>query len=398
MKMFTKRKARKLWCNPREFYRDSTRIKQTQQTLLRSLFWNKSFSLIVLLPVFLLGAYYLMYASDRYESTATIIIKKNTPTPEVPGLSTMLLGSNSSSVTSSYQLMNYIQSFGMYQDISKSVNILGFYQQSSIDWFSRLGHTPNQKNIAAYYDGMTSAIFDPNASTLQIGVQAYSPQAAEQIMQTMLVSAQSFIDHISFSLAEKRLEYSQKQVKAAKDKLYQSTQAVLAFQNKNNLIDPKSSLESMAQILASLQTQLITAETKLIDMQSYLQPSSAAIVAESQKIQAIKTQIETQKSTVLGDSQTDTAKLNTLMSQFEWLRLNTQFAIAEYKVSMQNYEMAKSDTAKRQEQLVIIQPPSLPDYAAFPRVWYNLLTLFLILLLVYGIGRLMITIIQEHRD
>ena len=48
--------------------------------------------------------------------------------------------------------------------------------------------------------------------------------------------------------------------------------------------------------------------------------------------------------------------------------------------------------------LVVIEPPTLPETAEFPRRLYELSTLLLLCLAVFGIGHLAIATVREHRD
>jgi len=53
--------------------------------------------------------------------------------------------------------------------------------------------------------------------------------------------------------------------------------------------------------------------------------------------------------------------------------------------------------AKDPIQLVSIVKPVIPDYAEYPRKAYILSTLLIVLLMMYGVIRMIVTIIKEHK-
>ena len=56
------------------------------------------------------------------------------------------------------------------------------------------------------------------------------------------------------------------------------------------------------------------------------------------------------------------------------------------------------DAYRKLKQLIVVQAPSLPDKALYPRRAYNLGTIFVLLTLGYGILVLIVATVKEHRD
>ena len=65
-----------------------------------------------------------------------------------------------------------------------------------------------------------------------------------------------------------------------------------------------------------------------------------------------------------------------------------------YSLALKNCE---SKTKESYPHVVILAGPVVPDYAAYPKIFYILISLFIALIILYGIGRMIITIIREHR-
>ncbi|XSZ47595.1 hypothetical protein ACP8HZ_03925 [Francisella noatunensis] len=71
--------------------------------------------------------------------------------------------------------------------------------------------------------------------------------------------------------------------------------------------------------------------------------------------------------------------------------------MTEYQSALQSFETAKLDSQNQQSYLVDVVKPTLPYSAKYPRIIYNLITIFVILSALYGLGRMIITIILENR-
>ena len=71
--------------------------------------------------------------------------------------------------------------------------------------------------------------------------------------------------------------------------------------------------------------------------------------------------------------------------------------MAAYTAAIAGLEAARSDAINQKQQIVILEPPTIPNFHEYPRLWYDTFTLLIILLIVYGILLMAKTIIDEHR-
>lgn len=124
---------------------------------------------------------------------------------------------------------------------------------------------------------------------------------------------------------------------------------------------------------------------------------SSQVVAMEQQVDAIKQQIIAQTRDIIGNSDKD-PKLNNVIAQFAWIKLESDFAQTELTAAQQVVEAAKVNISKEANAMIVIDPPKLPDDYAYPRKIYDIVTVFIGLLIFYLIGKMIIIIIQEHRD
>jgi len=84
----------------------------------------------------------------------------------------------------------------------------------------------------------------------------------------------------------------------------------------------------------------------------------------------------------------------------EFQSLLTQAAFAEdvYKASVAAFEQARLDASRKLKTIVVLEPPTLPDRAIYPRRLYNFATVLVLCGILLAIVRLVIATIREHQD
>jgi capsular polysaccharide transport system permease protein len=130
-------------------------------------------------------------------------------------------------------------------------------------------------------------------------------------------------------------------------------------------------------------------------MRSYLNENAPEIIALKAELKAHKEQLEKERRKVASNASKD--RLNDIVAQFEALYLNLSFAEDVYKTAITAVETTRIEIGRKAKQLVVIQSPYKPQSAAYPDKIYNIITIFVILSLVFGIVRLVRAIIDEHR-
>ena len=360
---------------------------------------RRSFVSFVIIPTAIVALYYILLASPRYESQALVSLKQNNPMQiaENP-MSAMLGGAASPTIQESYLLINYIQSAQMLNNLQTHLNLKQHYQNSSVDFISRLSKSADNLDFLKYFNKMVSLEYNIQSNAITINVQAYTADQAKKTLDEIITKSQASVDNISHTLAQNKMRFSQIQLKEIKQKALSAQNKLVEYQNKRGILDPESSMTSKTTLIGELKGQLAASETQLTNLKSYMNPGASEIKAIEQQIVALKTQINKERDEFLKENpNSDKSELDDLISNYPWLKLNAEFAMNEYQSALQSFETAKLQNQSQQIYLVDVVQPTLPDTAKYPRVLYNLLTIFIILSALYGLGRMIITIIIENR-
>nr|WP_236845491.1 capsule biosynthesis protein [Campylobacter sp. P0135] len=340
--------------------------------------------------------YYTFIAADRYVSNVSLSVKSTDGGSPISlsGIES-LVGVASSSTEDIKLLQEYIKSFDMLQKLDEKINLRSLYEKQKIDLFFRIYSSTSKESYLKYYRDRIHILFDDTTGLLNVAVEGFSPEDARNISAAILEECERFINEISHNIAREQLRFAQGELESAKQKYKDAKNELLAFQNEYGVFDPQSLAKTKAGFITEIELQISKKETELNTMRSYLNDNAPEIVALKAELRAHKEQLEKEKSKVASNASQD--KLNDVVAQFEALYLNLSFAEDVYKTAITAVETTRIEIGRKAKQVVVIQSPYVPDSAAYPKKMYNIITIFVILTLIFGVVRLVRAIIDEHR-
>lgn len=343
-----------------------------------------------------MGSYWLLIASDRYVSESHLVVQQtNLPAAQsmdISGLLSGVLGSNSNG--DQYMLRDYLYSVDMLKKLDKELQLKQHYSDHSHDIFSRLWHEEIEL-FHQYYLKHTEVYQDTESGILYIKAQAYDPEMAQKIVNTLVKDGEAFINGLAHDLANEQVKFLEVQVEKIKAQTIETRQKLIAYQNKNGVLSPQANAESMIGILAQLEAKRIELDAQRNALRSYLVPNHPSIVQLDQQIAAINSQANTERSKLAApNGQT----LNTKVEEFQRLEFDALFAQEVYKTGLAALERGRVEAARTIKKVAILQQPTLPEYAKEPRRGYNALMFVFVFLVLAGIAHLIMSIVKEHKD
>ncbi|RAZ22758.1 capsule biosynthesis protein [Campylobacter hyointestinalis subsp. lawsonii] len=342
--------------------------------------------------------YYTFIAADRYVSEVSLSVKStdggSSPVSSLSGIAS-LVGVASSSTEDIKLLQEYIKSLDMLQKLDEKINLRSLYEKQKIDLFFRIYSSTSKESYLKYYRDRIHILFDDKTGLLNVAVEGFSPEDARIISATILEECERFINEISHNIAREQLRFAQGELESAKQKYKDAKNKLLEFQNQYGVFDPQSLAKTKAGFITEIELQISKKETELNTMRSYLNENAPEIVALKAELRANKEQLEKERRKVASNASQD--KLNDVVAQFEALYLNLSFAEDVYKTAITAVETTRIEIGRKAKQVVIIQSPYVPQSAKYPDKIYNIVTIFVILTLIFGIVRLVRAIVDEHR-
>lgn len=354
--------------------------------------------LAVVIPAAVLTLYWWVYATPHYISTSQLTVKSSSTTASfnVTGLAALIGGTTSTNKDSHY-LVNRILSQDMLKALNEKLHYRERMSRPDIDWYARLDPDASRAAALRYYQNMVHVQLDDLTGIISLQVEAFDPAYAQQINDFITKRCEEFINEISQSIARGQVQFMQGEVTAAKAKLDAAKNAILAFQNKHDMLDPTLQAQSIAGLLGSLEAQVTQLETEYRAMTAYLNPTAPQAVAMQNKISSLKVQLKKERARLAGSSKGD-KELNALAARFAVLTFNVGFAQKLYETTLAGLEQTRVSAAQKIMNVVNIASATLPSETDYRRRIKWTITAYVVLLMFYLIGRFAWATVKDHRD
>ncbi|MFG0532717.1 ABC transporter permease [Pseudomonas sp. yb_2] len=359
--------------------------------------WRLGIGMVVL-PMILAAIYYGGFAIDRYVSSAQVVVRQDggNQGAQVPGLATLLTGNNPASREETLYLREYIVSTDMMLLLEDRLHWVQQYSAQRSDIFFWLDKDADREDLLKYYQRMVSAHYDETTGLLRVEVQAFTPELSEQMLRTILKASEQFVNEVSHSIAREQMKFAKGELETARLNYAQRKTELINFQNINKVLDGGNTAQSRASIIAELEGQYTKEQATLTEMQFKLRADAPQVKQQIQKVNAITQQLAKEKRLLV--SSPNGSQLNVVASRFQQLTLDSGIAEESYKTAVAALDNARIEASKKIRTLVTVVSPNTPQLALYPERLYNLATILLGLLMLYGITRFILASIEDHRD
>ena len=370
-------------------------MQKLNYKILEPLTEKYAFYVIVCLPIFVTIIYLLLFASPRYQSQTQFIIKQNNSDSVGMSFAIPLLGNQpTTSLEDTYILKDYILSPNLLNLLQEELDLRKHYAEPSFDFFKSLGEDVSAEAFLKYYRNQVKVTIDLESSIVNLEVTAFSPRIAEVMTKIIIAESEAFINKISIQMAEAQVTFVEKQVERAEVQLRGARSEILQFQTQYHLLDPLSDSNTQFSIISRLEGALTEKEAELKTLKGYLRDHSQPIIKIKNEIRAIKEQLSEEATELAGEGG---LSLNQILAKFDELRLGAELNLELFTSSLASLEKAQIDASKQIKFVVVISSSGLPEAPTYPKPLRDTLTVLVLLFLFYGVFKLVIATIKDHR-
>lgn len=348
---------------------------------------------LAIVAILLVSFYWYVWAEDRYVSRATVVLESPQIAPPSLDFSSMLSASSGNSDL--LLLREYLLSVDMLKQVQEQLDFRGHYTSHG-DFFARLSdaHAPIEE-LHKYYLRRVSVEMDEYSGVLKIEVQAYTPEFAHRMTQLLLQAGEAHMNQMGQRLAEEQVQFLEKQLGRLSGRLDDARDDLLDFQNKEGLVSPTQTVESINQVVASLEGKLAELQAQRKAISSFQSSRSAEMQRVQSEIEALHEQIDKQRDRL---AQATGESLNRISSEYQTLELKAQFAQETYSSALSALENTRLEAARKLKQVSVLQSPLLPEYPTKPDRLYNATVFALVVLFLSFIFSMILMIVRDHRD
>jgi capsular polysaccharide transport system permease protein len=294
-------------------------------------------------------------------------------------------------------LRDYMLSSDMLAKLDAKLDLRGHYA-SSYDPFSRMLYKSVPFEwFLAHYRSRVSVEYDELGGVLVVQAQAYTPKMAHAIGEALVGEGGRFINELAQKLAREQVLFAEREAGSASQRLAQSRQTLLTYQNSQGLVSPTGTVDAISAVVARLESELSDLQARRHALEAYLAPGASDLVQLREQIKAVQRQLSDQRAR-LASTAGNGNTLNRVAEEYERLAFDATFHQMLYQTTISTLERARYDATRTLKKISVLQEPTRPEWSTEPgRLYYS--TLFALgTLLLAGILQLLVSIIREHRD
>ena len=362
--------------------------------------WNRStplqreLGLFVLLPTLLVFIYTALIWSPMYVSETKFAVRSGTEQSYGVDIASQLLKTSNTSTQDAEVVEAYIRSPDIFEALDKELKVVEHYTSSEWDWFSRLTSSPTLWDKQTFWNWVSKPVVNPDNGIVTYTVRAYDSSMAQAISRAVLNRSEALVNEMNERARKDTLTLAEKEVKIAKDRIAKAQQALEEFRNQHRDLDPQTTATGLQTIVFELEGERAKLRAEIEDAQSYMKASAPQLKNMRSRLTAIEKQLAVQKARLVDQEGKDA--LNSWVSGYETLMIESEFAKKQLTTAMMAMEKARASLLSKTRYIVPIEQPTLPDESRYPNTWIFTVCTFLGLLLVYGLLRLIVASIREH--
>jgi len=341
----------------------------------------------------------MFWASDRFVSEFRVAVRSIEPI-KTGGMSDLFgFAGVSQAGNDSNAVVQYLQSRQAIEDLGGAKIIQPVYDDSSVDWFSRLRAGPPIEELTRYWDRMVDSYYESSTGTIIVRVSAFKPPDAYRIAAQLLANAEGLVNRLSERARHDSVAFAAQELSQAEARLTDVRAKLKVLQDQESILDPQKTAEMTLSLAAKLKEQIANKSAALSTQRAQLSADAPSVQATRDEIAGLQRElakVEAQVTALPLKPNGGEKPLTSVLGAFQQLADDKVFAEKAYQSALTSLETARMDATKQQVYLATIVPPGLPEEASFPKPAREIALTFGVALAIWLIGLLGVHSVREH--
>ncbi|MBR3664015.1 MAG: capsule biosynthesis protein [Desulfovibrio sp.] len=350
--------------------------------------------LFVIVPGIFIFFYLLFWASHAYISQAKFAVRGQNASQSLEGFST-LFSLPSSTQNDSYIVLNYILSYDMFSHLDQSLHLREHYSDRKNDIWYRLEANATHDEILDFWNWACEVTYDPDTSILEVQVKAFTPEMALAICQGILTRSEELVNAMNTRSRRDAIVQAEVEVRRAEDRIRKAREAMHQYRERTVILDPEAVATGLYGLVNKLESDVARTQSELSEALTFMKPSSPRVRQLENRLQVLNKQLASEKRRLAGKIKDDKS-LNDLLSGFQALTLEEEFAQKQLTSAMTSLEAARVRADAQTQYVEAFQRPVLADESLYPRPVLFTFIYMLTSLLLLGLLSLIVAAVREH--
>ena len=351
----------------------------------------------VVFPTLFVAWFLWFKASDLYLSESSFTVQTAAPTTgsSSGGLLGGLFGGSGAGVWESTAVQNFILSRDVLRRLDEEFGIIAHYRSEDIDIIHRDRGT-SFEDAHAHYQDMVTVSFDPTEGQLEMTFIAATADAAREFSAAVIRYSEEMVDELQDPIRSAALKDADANLANAELRLEEAQLEAARVRNQLQTFSVEGAVSSEMGIISGLESERERLRTRLATLIRITSESDARVQQLRAQIETISAQIQERRGNVTGNAATNQRSLADINAELERASFAVQSAMAIFAAAIETREAARKEVNRQHRYLAVIEQPSLPDRANYPRKWETTALAFLCFLGIYIIASLTISLIREQ--
>lgn len=219
-------------------------------------------------------------------------------------------------------------------------------------------------------ESRTDVAEDRKSGVISITVTDTDPNRARAMAEAYVHELDKLVAQVSTSAARRQRLFLEQRLAKVQEELEAAERELSAFSSKNMTLDIKEQTKAMVTAGATLEAQLIAAQTELSGLQQVYGDENVRVRGTKARIAELQRQIEKMGDAngVSGGSELSPPLRQLPVLGVRWADLYRTTKVHEtvFELLTQQYEMAKVEEAKEIPTVQVIDPPNFPEKKSWP--------------------------------
>jgi capsular polysaccharide transport system permease protein len=372
-------------------------IRQAGEARSRRKYWI--WGIVVGLPTLIASIYYGLIASDRYVSSAQVVVSA-----EGEGANSVLssllsgiggMGGGADVASQGQVLAALIQSSEMLSRVEAVVDFKAMYARSKADFFSSLKPDAKFEDRLKYFNSMVSVDWDGHSRIVSIDVRAFTPQDAKALLDAIISISEERLNDVEKRQQDDTMAFARAELTRAETHLTDVSTKVSDFRRQNGEIDPEGTAELSGQLIANLNAKIADDQTDLAKLLTYVKPDNSQIKGLRSQIEQLQKEVQHQEVLRTGLIK---GALSDKVSQYESLLFDEDFAREAYKTALTFMESARANALEQHSYVIDFVSARTPEKSTEPHRMQSVLIVLVGSIILLAIGNLIVVSIREQAN
>ena len=350
--------------------------------------------LAVIVPTLVAILYYGLLAEDVYISESRIVVRSPSQGPRSPLDAALDQTGFGAANEGNNTVIAYLQSRAAIAEANRDGKLKTAYSNPELFWLDRFGlFGASDEEFYRYFQNQLDVEEGTTTQVLTIRVRAFTPEQARAINARLVEQSEALVNSLSERSQADLIAIAEREVEEAATKARTAAVELAKYRNTSGIVDPVQESEVGLQMISKLQDELIAAQTRLRQLQTYT-PEASQIPFLRTQVRDLQREIEAARANLTGGN----ASLSSALTRYQELQVDVDFAEKQLAATRAALLEARAEARRKQAYLEKIAAPSLPDYPVEPRRIRSILAAIVLGLLAWGVLSMLAIGVREHRD